>query len=250
VKLRLLLQSFLLLLLVAPVFSLGQEIEDIDLMKDDIEKLLPPLQTILDSALANNAYVKSKELQVKIDQFKLKSERRKWMQNMGFQTDVRYGTFDNFSTNTQGGQVPNLLATRSNQFNYGVGAYIKIPLYDFVNQRSVVGAAKAEIEMAESLVQVQQDELRQVVIRQYQEVILKQRLLRIKAKFLETSRINNAMTEREFQNGTSTVGEFARIAGMNASSEADFESAKIEFTTSFMLLEELAKMKFKLTKTK
>ena len=228
----------------------AQESEEFNLYKDDIETLLPPLQTIIDSALVKNPDIKAKDLQIKINEFKLKSEKKRWSENLGLQTDMRYGTFDNFSTNTAVGQSPSVLSTRNNQLNYGVGAYVKIPLFDFINHRSQIGASKAEVEQAESLAEVQRDVLRQIVIKQYQEVILKQKILRIKSKYLETSRIDVAMSEKAFQNGIITVAEYSRISAINATTEVDFETAKNDFMTTFMILEEIVKTKFKLTKTK
>jgi len=248
VKHRFIYIPLFLILLTTPVVGLAQETEGFNLLKDDIEMLLPPLQAIIDSALAKNPDVKAKDLQIKINEFKLKSERMRWSENLGFQTDMRYGTFDNFSTNTAAGQSPAVLATRNNQLNYGVGAYVKIPLYDFLNHRSLIGASKAEVEQAASVAEVQRDALRQIVIKQYQELILKQKLLRIKSKYLETSRIDVAMAEKAFQNGLISVAEYSRISAITATTEVDFETSKNEFSTAFMILEEIAKTKFKLTK--
>ncbi len=249
-KHRLIFLSLFFALLTAQMVCFAQESEEFNLFKDDIETLLPPLQTIIDSALAKNPDIKAKDLQIKINEFKLKSEKKRWSENLGLQTDMRYGTFDNFSTNTAAGQSPSVISTRNNQLNYGVGAYVKIPLFDFINHRNQIGTSKAEIEQAESLAEVQRDVLRQIVIKQYQEVILKQKLLKIKSKYLETSRIDVAMSEKAFQNGIITVAEYSRISAINATTEVDFETAKNDFMTTFMILEEIVKTKFKLTKTK
>jgi hypothetical protein len=55
-----------------------------------------------------------------------------------------------------------------------------------------------------------------------------------------------AMAEKEFQNNVIAVGEFTRLSGIYSSAEADFETAKIEFKTSLMVLEEITKTKFNL----
>jgi len=237
-------------LLALSMASLAQETTELNFMRDDIEKLLPPLQNIIDSAIAKNPTLKSREQEVIILENRLKSDRVRWSENIGIQTDIRYGTFNNFSTNTQEGQTPSLLATQTSQMNYGVGAYLKIPFFDFLDHKNMIGAAKAEVEKAAQLTEEQRDVIRQIVINQYQAVILKQRLLRISSKYIETSRISVIMAEKEFQNGVINVSEYARVSEINSNAELAFETAKIEFMTAFMILEEIAKTKFNLVSKK
>ena len=228
------------------ISGFSQESKEFDLMKDNIESMLPPLETIIDSAIAKNPYVKFRDLQIEVNQYKLKDSRTQWTRDMGVQTDIRYGTFDNFSTNTSGGQNPALIASRSSQTNYGAGAYIKLPLYDVVSRKNQIRLAKAEIEQAQNFSIVQRNELRQQVIKQYNELIIKQRILRIRSKYAETSRVNIEMVEKEFLNGVVSVTEYSRISEIVSRAETDFESAKMEFRNAYMILEEIVGIKFNL----
>jgi outer membrane protein TolC len=155
------------------------------------------------------------------------------------QADIRYGTFDNFSTNTSEGQSPAVLATRSSQTNYGVGAYIKFPLQDLVNRKNQVRMAQSELDQAHSMAEAQRDEVTQLVIKQYNDVLLKQRLLKIRSKNLSTARVNMEMVEKEFQNGVVSVTEYARISDIVARNESDFETARTDYVTAYMILEEI-----------
>ena len=140
-----------------------------------------------------------------------------------------------------------MLTTRSSQLNYGAGAFIKIPLYDLINRKNQNKLAKAEIEQAQSSSQAQRNVVRQLVIKQYNEVILKHRLLKIKSRYAETAKINLAMAEKQFLNGVITVAEYSSTTEIVSRSETDFESSKMEFRTAFMLLEEIVGIKFNLT---
>ncbi len=221
-----------------------QDSKEFNLMKDNIESMLPPLETIIDSAIKNNFYVKFRDQQITVNDSKLKAERSLWTKNLGIQTDVRYGTFDNFSTNTAAGQNPNLFATRSNQLNYGAGAYLKIPIYDIVSRKSQIRLAKAEVEQAQSLSQDQRNTVRQTVIKQYNDLIVKHRILKIKSKYAETSKINMAMVEKEFLNGVIPITEYSRQSESASRTETDFETSLMDFKTAFMLLEEIAGVRF------
>jgi len=201
VKLNLYTLSLFITLMIIHWSGFAQLSKEPDLLNDNIELMLPPLEVIIDSAIAKNPYVKFRDLQVTVNQDKLKSIRADWTRDIGLQTDIRYGTFDNFATNVVQGQNPALSSTSNTQTNYGVGGYIRIPIYDFLNRKNQIKQGKAEIEQAKSYVLVQRNELRQLVILKYNEVITKQRLLKIKTKYVETSRIHMQMIEKEFISG-------------------------------------------------
>lgn len=224
--------------------------KELDLINDNIESLLPPLETIIDSAIANNPYVKFRDLQIRINEYKLKADRKLWTRNLGIQTDARFGTFDNFSLNTSEGQTPYLIATRSNQFNYGVGAYLKLPLFDLVNRKNQIRSTKAEIEQAQSYSQVQRNEVRLMVLKQYNDLIVKQKVLKIKSKYAETSKLNMVMVEKEFTNGSTSVNEYSRITQIYFAAESDFESSRMDLLNAYMILEEIVGIRFNLGQKK
>jgi len=223
----------------------GQEIPDP--LNADISQSLLPLNALIDSALQHDPYVHFRDLQLIVNNAKLKADKSQWARNMGIQTDIRHGTFDNFSTNTSEGQSPSLFATRSNQTNYGIGAYIKFPIYDILNRKNQINLARTELEQAQSMAEMQRNEVRQLVIRQYNDLVLKHRLLKIRTKHLETAKVNYIMVEKEFQNGVVDVTEFSRISEITARAESDFETARIDFITAYLVLEEIVGFKFNIT---
>jgi outer membrane protein TolC len=240
----------IILVLVVTVFytkpCLSQATKKFDVLNDNIETMLPPLETIIDSAIFNNPYVKFRDLQIGVNQNKLEANQLQWSRNLGIQADGRYGTFNNFSTNTSEGQTPSTVSTLTSQFNWGFGAYIKFPLFDVIGRKTQVGLSELEVVQAEEMAQMQRNEVRQAVIKQYNELILSQRLLRNKSKYVETANISMNMAETEFKNGVIPLAEFARISEIESKAELDFETAKMSFTNAYMILEELAGIKFNL----
>lgn len=207
---------------------------------------IPPLTAMIDSAIAHNAMLKYYDQSIEGRKYNLASEKKSWAKNFGIQADMRYGTFDNFSTNTAEGQNPSLIATTTSQTNYGVGAFLKLPLADFMNHKNKVNLAKVEVEQARSMAEVQRDQIRQLVIKQYNELLLKQTLLKIKTKSFENTRVNLMMAEKEYQNGVIPLGTFSNMSAMMNDAEISFEEAKTDFKTALMLLEELVGFKFNL----
>ena len=55
---------------------------------------------------------------------------------------------------------------------------------------------------------------------------------------------NNLLVEKEFQNGVVDLSEYTRISGIYFSAQTEFEVARIEFITAYMLLEEIVGFKF------
>jgi outer membrane protein TolC len=207
---------------------------------------IPPLHVIIDSVLKRNAMLRFRKQHVEVQESTLKSERIFWTRNFGLQADTRYGTYDNFSSSVDG-QSTSALTTTSKQFNYGIGFYVKFPIFDFLNRKNQIKLARMELNEAQSMVQFQEDEIRQTTIRLYQDLILKQKLLQIKSESLGNGRVNIQMVEKEFRNGLVPIAEYVRISSMTSNMEADYELAKSDFLIAKQLLEDMAGFVFNVT---
>jgi outer membrane protein TolC len=183
--------------------------------------------------------LKFRKTNIQVKETTLASERINWTKNFGVQGDTRYGNLNNFSTNGDG-LVSSSILTETKQFNYNIGVYLKISLFDVLNRKHQVGLARLEVDEAKSMAQFQEDEIRQNVIRLYQEIILKQRVLKIKSKNLGDGKVNMQMVEKEFRNGIVPVAEYVRITSITTNLEVDYEMARSEFITAKNILEDMA----------
>jgi outer membrane protein TolC len=220
-----------------------------DIPENKNETNIPSLNVLIDSAIRHNAMVQYRSLEIDAKESNLKSQRNYWLRNLGVQADTRYGTFDNFSSNANG-QSTTLLAVTSKQFNYGGGLFIKLPLYDIVNRKNQIKQAKAEVEQAKSMAQAQEDEIRQTVIRLYQDILLRQKLLNLKSLNLGSATVNMDMVEKQFRNGVIPITEYVRISDMTSRIQSEYEMAKSDFLLSKKLLEDFAGFSFAKTDSK
>jgi hypothetical protein len=78
------------------------------------------------------------------------------------------------------------------------------------------------------MLQSQEDEIRQKVIKMYHDIILKQKILKINSKALG-DKVNMQMVEKEFRNGVVPISEYVRITTITAEAEVAFESVMSEF---------------------
>lgn len=213
---------------------------------DDVADKIPPLSVLIDSALANDPYIAFRDNQISANTDKLNSNRILWTRNFGLSTELRYGNFSYYSTNESSVQTAPIPIDRA-ETRYGIGAYINFPIYDYLNRKHIVSLAKTEIEQARNMAEMQRKELTERVIRQYNTLIVSQRLLKVKTKSFETSQLSIEMAEKEFSNGVLPVVEYARVSEIHASLESEYESAKMDFKTAFMVLETLVGMKLSIS---
>ncbi|WP_417941216.1 TolC family protein [Flavobacterium sp. RS13.1] len=226
-------------------FTKAQTIEFNNLSMNESESEFPPLKTVIDSVLKRNSMLKFRKNHIGVKESTLESERIYWTRNMGLQADGRYGTLNNFS-NSEDGISNTAFSTLSRQYNYSVGFYVKFPVFDMLNRKNQIRLAKFEVDEAKNMAEFQEDEIRQTVIKLYQDLILKQKLLLIRSKSLSDGKINMQMVEKEFRNGVVPVSEYVRITGMTSNLEADYEMAKSEFIIAKQLLEDMAGFVFNL----
>ncbi|WP_198034976.1 TolC family protein [Winogradskyella sp. J14-2] len=203
---------------------------------ESFKLLIPELEVLIDSALANNGMLGYRKDEIEVKKANLKSKRRNWTRNFGIQADTRYGNFNNFSNNVSGNDVVTL-ASATTQTNYGVGLYLKIPVFDIFNRKSEIKQAKTEISQAENLVKFQEYEIRETVIRFYEDLILKEQLLEIQAINLSDAKVNMEMAKKEFTNGQIEIYEYIRISDITAGVATEFEKAKSNLLLAKKLLE-------------
>ncbi|WP_406683458.1 TolC family protein [Seonamhaeicola sp. MEBiC1930] len=204
---------------------------------------LPPLEVVTDSVLKRSGMLNYRNSSIKRLGTLKKSKRIDITRHIGLSGDTRYGNFNNFSTN-EDGQVISALATTSKVFNYSVGVYLRLPLYDVLNRKKLIKTAELEVEEAINLAEAEEQTIRQNVIRLYQDIALKERLLEIKARAYGDGNVNMQMVEKEFRNGIVPVAEYVRITSITSNLQIEYEKAKSEFVLAKQLLEDLAGYKF------
>jgi len=207
---------------------------------------IPPLEVVIDSILKHSAMLRFRKHHVGVKESTLKSERIYWTRNLGLNGNVEYGNLNNNSYSVEQNK-PNLLSTSTTQFNYSAGFYLKFPIYDIVNRKHQIKLAKLEVDEAKSMADFQEEEIRQTVIKLYQDLILRHKLLRIKSQNLGNGRVNMQMVEKEFRNGVVATSEYVRITSMTSNMEVDYELAKSNFLVAKQQLEDMAGFVFNVT---
>jgi len=248
---RLLIILFILFLfnVSLPGSGYAQTGNSFDQIKDDISDKLPPLSVLIDSAIANSANVRFKDQQMIISDYKLRSKRAEWSRNLGFQANTGYGNLYNYSSTSTGSIDPIPTTSNRSQIQYSASVYFNLPLNLLLDRRNQIRITETELAQAKSSSDAQRDEIKQQVILYYNDLILKQRLFKIKVKNLETIKINMQMVEKQFLNGVIPLTEYTQTLSSVSGLETDFETARMDFLNAYMILEVIVGMKFNLVKT-
>lgn len=207
-----------------------------------IRFLTPPLEVLIDSALAKNGMLNYRKDEILVKNANLRMKKRYWTRNFGIQGDTRYGTFDNFSSNVSGPNTVRLSST-TQQVNFGIGLYLKIPVFDVYNRKSDIKQAKAELSQGHNLVKFQEDEIKETVIRYYEDFILKQNLLEIRATNLSDAKVNLEMAKKEFSTGKLVLYEYIRVSDITSGIATEYEKTKADLMIAKRLLENITGVK-------
>ncbi len=211
--------------------------------KSDLGMILPTLETLIDSAIEHNPYVQFRDLQITVNECKKRTNKVEWTRNLGLQSNIGYGNLFNSSLNYVDGTVPVGLKTNRSETHYSAAAYINMPFSTIANRKNLTKMAEAELEQARQMAEMQRNEVRELVINRYNEVLLRHKLLRIRANYHQTTSTALQMAEKEFLNGIIPITEYTRLTEISTKAESDYEIAKTDFFTSYMLLEEIAGFK-------
>lgn len=208
----------------------------------DITKLLPPLRVLLDSAEMNSPMLKFYDADIIISNLKVKIEKRDWMRHMGFEAGIRYGLLDNVVFSSYFGQNMNNF---NSETRYNIGLFVKIPIFSLAD-KSGVKIGRYEVEKSKQLHERTLNELRQLVIVQYNNLIKSHRSLIVRYEHVATYEVQMLRAEQDFINGIIPIAEYARLNDMLTTAKLNLEDNKIEFITAFQLLKEIVGMQLEL----
>jgi len=237
-KLRLLLSLFVFF--AGTGYSTAQNIEDVvnkTVQGNQVSDLLLPLSQIQDLAIQNSPLLKLYDSEIVIGQLKIKAEKRDWMSNLGFEAGAKYGLYDNLVITEDLGTGESNTST-TEQTRYSVGVFLKIPLNNIAD-RSNVRQAKAELEKIRYQKENSEQELRKLIIVQYNNVLKSNMSLEIRNKSYEMFKLQLIRSEKDFVNGKINISEYSKVHDMTVRAELEFNNVKIELRTAIQVLNEI-----------
>lgn len=215
-------------------------------LTDDIATKLPPLEALIDSAIANSPLVRIEELEADYNRYEIKTAKRNWMRNIYLDMEFDAGDWNYWDRDEQFELGERFYFSESRRLSYYAGFSVRFPLKDIVDRRNEINKRKKQTEI--SLVRRQQRvrEIRELVITTYNELIQQQNLLRISNEYQQYADIYMPIAEMEFKNGEIPASELQRLKDYQTRGQLAFADIIKAFNDAYWRLEEIVGMKFNL----
>ncbi|MEN0002963.1 MAG: TolC family protein [Bacteroidota bacterium] len=166
-----------------------------------------PLKELMADAMENAPLLKVQDLNVENIYHKIKLLEKEWSQYFNLIGSVQVGniTFLDDLESNNGDEVRTV--TRENYF-YGLGFQIRIPLSDFITRNDRRAILQNQMEQEKLVREDRTLKLRELVLRQYQDLQLAVEILKVRTKEFDFHTLTADMAEKKFQDGTLALQEY------------------------------------------
>lgn len=197
-----------------------------------------PLDALMADALIFSPAQKVQELNVRKVMEEISLLKKEWSDYFALSGSFQAGNVQ-FIDNLSGGSVPDVrTVTRENIFLVG-GLSLRIPLNDFVTKQERRNLLIHELEQEKYRLQENEMKVRELVIRQYQDLQRAIRILEIRARDLNAHQVAAEMAERYFREGSMPLDEYTEAINKRNEAEIRQENATMDAQLAFLLLREL-----------
>ncbi len=194
--------------------------------------LLPPLQLLIDSAMANSPEMTISEVSLEQSEIEIRQGSKDWADLIGFRARYGYGQF--LTTNDDIG-----VQFADPRTGYQIFAGVQLPLNYFVSRNERMELLKTQMEISKQELRRTQMDIRDQVIRTYNELVLLQRLINISAEARESATLQYQMAEEKFRDGQISLEELGSATNMRANFASEYEKLRAQFGEVYTALERL-----------
>jgi len=196
------------------------------------------LPIITASAIQHSAQLQSLEVGKAISEQDIKLVKRNILGGIGVIGNYTYGNQGNIGGVYDSSGSGGYNRGRNNGL-YAAGISLGLPLLQVVSRRTMIKKEELNYKRTELSLKEQENQMRQQVIQLYQGVVLARKLLTLQQELYVTVQSNYRLAEKQFKQGQLTVTEFSDSSSQLAQSAMAQESARNQYDTAFMILEEV-----------
>lgn len=157
----------------------------------------------------------------------------------GLSTGANY----NYGSLVTIGGAPNVPPTQlgtSGEGRYSLNVGVGVSLGQLLSRSNAIQKERLGLERREQVQIELENQLSQQVIALYQNLRLARKLLTLQQEAYVTTQSNFRLTERQFRQGQLSLPEFAAATSQVTSASLAQETARNQYETAFMVLEEIA----------
>lgn len=203
--------------------------------------LLPevrPLDELIADALRFSPLLKAQALSVDNLGHKINLLDKEWSNYLAGVGTFQVGNIRYIDNVASGGVTDPQTISRENTF-YSFGVHARLPLGDFLTKNDRKAILENQLQQEKLFLQDRELQIRELVIRQYQELELAIRILTIKQKDLDFLDVSVQWAEKQFTESNISLEEYTLSVTRRNMAEQSLEEAKTRAELAWQLLREL-----------
>ena len=201
------------------------------------ERPATAIPLLTNAAVEHSARLKALSIEKSISQEDIKLAKKNILGAVSINGNYGYGNLAGGGVTDPGNSS---LFRTSPSIRYFAGIGVGLPLDRAVSRGALLKKQELNYQRAEMEQQEQQNQLRQQIIQLYQNVLLTKKLLALQQQAYVTVHTNYQLMEKQFRQGQLSLPELSAASSQLTQAAIAQESARSQFDTAFMLLEEIA----------
>lgn len=195
------------------------------------------LPLLITAAMQHSPQLRGLEVEKSINQEEIKLTRKNILSSVAVSAGYTYGNLISIGNGTIGGGGGSGFDIPSTG-RYSTGVSLSLPIEQLASRGNRIHRGELLLERTETERQGRIDLLRQQVIQLYQNVVLARKVLTLRQDALVNVRTTYQLSERQFRQGQLALPAFAEASSQLTEITIAQESARNQYDTAFMLLEE------------
>ena len=206
--------------------------------QDEVVFDLRPLDALLQDAERNSPVLGLEKIDAELLYSDLRLLKKEWANYLALSASYQVGNVQ-FIDNLSSGSTPDVrTVTRENVFAVA-GVSVRIPLSDFLTKNERRRQLELRLDQERFDLQQKEFELRQVVIRQYNDLQRALRILEIRDRDLRFHELATETAERYFREGSMKLDEYTSTFNKSNEAEIRLAEAQLDAQLLYLLLKEL-----------
>ncbi|GCD78214.1 hypothetical protein JCM31826_16960 [Thermaurantimonas aggregans] len=195
---------------------------------------LPPINELIDTAIAHSPEVKYWHAQVKLREYEVSLAKKDWARDIYVTGQYQGGTLG-ANINPDGSAI---------LLGYLVGAGLRVPLSTVIGRKDRIGAAEAWLESTIAKKEEAIRNIRELIFNEYQKLLMIQRKISILAETNESTSLIMEMAEERFRQGELTLDQLGTNTELKTKYSLIYEELRTEFFNTYSQLERLVGIPF------
>lgn len=206
--------------------------------QDEVAFDLRPLDVLLQDAERNSPVLQFEKIDAELLYSDLRLLKKEWANYIAVSASYQVGNVQ-FIDNLSSGSTPDVrTVTRENVFAVA-GVSVRIPLSDFLTKNERRRQLELRLDQERFDLQHKEFELRELVIRQYNDLQRALRILEIRDRDLRFHELATETAERYFREGSMGLDEYTSTFNKSNEAEIRLAEAQLDAQLLYLLLKEL-----------